>query len=246
MPIDPDVLRAKLGRLPSPPDDRDHPLALYVPQLASVIAELPKRKVPWTPNMPVYDQGMLPACVGFANALSATIDQRRDFARTAWYDGAELYDLCKAEDGIPNEDGTYPRVALKVRSEKGALIKKSARAADVGHRSLIARYAALTNLDEIKSAIYLYGSAVLGSTWYDEWFNVPASKTLPKGYTPAGGHCYLVLGWSDYKQAFLLQNSWGPGWGYSIGGCGGRAWLPYTLVDFHDFEAWRSIDLQDQ
>lgn len=237
--------RDRLGAIPSPPDPRDHPLSMYIPETAEVALVLPRWRYPgWSRSFPVYDQ-IGPSCVGNSSALSATIDQRRDHRHWDVYDGEELYALCKQQDGIPTVAGTYPRVAFKIRQERGAKVKKSGESSEVGQYDQIGAYAALHSIEEIKVAIYLYGSSLLGSTWYEEWFDVPTDKILPPGINPAGGHAYTAIGWSTARSSLLIQNSWGTEWGYSINGTGGRAWLPYDRVDFNDFEAWRAIDMDD-
>lgn len=246
MPLPVEELRKRLGRLPSPPDPKDHRLVQYVPRLAEVTADLPRSRVPYTPTLPLYNQGATPTCVGHSRALSSTIDQRKDHRRTIWYDAHELYARSKERDGIPHIDGTYPRVALQIAKERGVKILRSPRASEVGQFDQIGAYAALASVQEIKAAIYLFGSVGLGSTWYENWFDIPPDKTLPQGLGSAGGHAYTAIGWSDYRKALLIQNSWGADWGWKIGGLMGRAWLPYAQVDFNDFEAWRSIDIQNQ
>lgn len=225
-----------LGRIPSPPDPRDHPLARYLAAPPESI-DLPSRLVRYSKTMPVYDQGQTPRCVAYSGSLMSTIDQRRDLSRTYWYDADEAYARCKEQDGIPDMDGTYPRTLLKIKQDRGIYRRGTTRL------DLIERYARLTTHHEIKVAIYLWGSAQLGSDWYDEWFN--PTKVLPEGRVNVGGHAYVAIGWSDNKQAFLIQNSWGPTWGYVIGGTGGRVWLPYRFVHLEDniaWEAWRAVD----
>ncbi len=244
---------SRLGRLPSPPDPRDHPLSRYVPALAEVRRERPPVWTPHRRNLPVYNQ-VGPSCVGNSQALGATIDQRRDHRLTLVYDGEDLYDRAKAVDGIPNLDGTYPRVGLKLRLDEGILVRSTtsrfARAAGmIGELDRIAAFAALRSIDEIVSAVWLYGSAEIGSTWYVEWDHVPADGQLPPGASASGGHDYRVVGY-DLRGArrppsLLIQNSWSEAWGIRVAGTGGRAWLPVSLVDFGDFESWRTIDLFD-
>lgn len=233
-----------LGRIASPPDSRDHPLSRYVAQTRQLAATLPRSVIPHSKTLPVYDQGQTPKCVAFSAGLASTIDQRRDLNRTLIYDAPELYDRCKEADGIPNEDGTFPRAALKIKKDRGMRVKASFHFSDVGRFDQISAYAALKDIDEIRTAIYLFGSAILGSSWYENWFDVPADKTLPQPGAVAGGHAYVAIGYSTARRALLIQNNWGKDWAYPIGHAqGGRAWLPYDYVDFADFEAWRSFDL---
>ena len=40
-----------------------------------------------------------------------------------------------------------------------------------------------------------------------------------------GGHAVAIIGFSDSKKAFLIQNSWSEDWGKN-----GRFWLPYSFA----------------
>ncbi len=237
------------GFVPSPKDTHDHVLRAYVPRLNEVINEIPRQRIPYTPTLPLYNQGESPQCVAFSAALASTIDQRRDSRRTITYDAPELYARCKEQDGIPDIDGTYPRVALKIKKDRGMRILASPRKpSEVGDLDQIAAYVGLKNVMEVCAAVHLFGSAILGSVWYDEWFDIPTSKVFPAGVHEGGGHAYTVVGYSLPKKRLLIQNSWGPYWGYRIGSLEGRAWLPFEYVHLdseYDWEAWRTIDLQE-
>lgn len=60
-----------------------------------------------------FDQGQTSACVGFSSSRMQSLYNR------TLYDGATLYRECKKRDGIPNQDGTYIRIAFDVLREKG-------------------------------------------------------------------------------------------------------------------------------
>lgn len=47
-----------------------------------------------------------------------------------------------------------------------------------------------------------------------------------------GGHAVVIVGYDDAYNAFIIENSWGNGWGY-----GGLALIPYDASD-EFFEAW--------
>ena len=45
----------------------------------------------------------------------------------------------------------------------------------------------------------------------------------PSNYAnPTSNHAILIVGWDDFKQAFLIKNSWGTDWGYD-----GFGWVKY-------------------
>lgn len=224
----------RLGRRPSPPDPRDHQLSSH----ASIPPVIPASFT--GPAAPVLDQGATPKCVGYSGVLGRLTEERRDEHHTLLFDPDELYARSKALDGDPGGEGTYIRVAAGVLLHVGAKVLASTHANEVGTYKPISAYARLQSIDEIKAAIYLFGSAWLGSVWYDSWFN-PVSGMLPAPDSVAGGHAYTAIGYSSKRHAFRCQNSWGPGWSQK-----GRFWLPYDYVDLtnqNDWEAWRTIDV---
>lgn len=237
-----------LGRLPSPTDPRDHSLSRYVPRLALMIDALPLVVRPARRYL-VLDQGSTPRCVGFSAALTRTVSEWQDVKRTLLFDADELYLRCKQLDGIPNEDGTYPRVAAEILLKEGMLVSKVTRGSGVtlGTRLKIAGYARLSTLEEIKASVLEYGSAWLGSVWSNSWFVPDSRGVLPEPDSIVGGHAYTAIGYNDKKitpvgrGALLIQNSWGREWGLT-----GKFWLPYGYMDLTnewDWEAWKTIDI---
>ncbi|MEQ8557430.1 MAG: C1 family peptidase [Henriciella sp.] len=59
-----------------------------------------------------------------------------------------------------------------------------------------------------------------------------------RGYVPApedgnwepasSGHAMLIVGYDDSKNAWLVRNSWGPGWGIN-----GYVWIDYRVMDHY-------------
>ena len=45
----------------------------------------------------------------------------------------------------------------------------------------------------------------------------------------AGGHCIVIVGYDDARQAWLIRNSWGDGWG--MAGSPGYIWMGYGQAD---------------
>lgn len=223
-----------LGRLPDPPDPRDHPLTRYL----TVTPGLPSYYYAH-PYPIVLDQGQTPDCVGYSGSSYRATEEARDEHRILTFDGADLYALAKRIDGHPTEDGTDIRSAAKQLVAIGGLVKTSPVAAEVGTRHRIASYARLSSVGEILTAIHATGGAWLGSSWYESWFS-PVNGVLPAPDTVAGGHAYRAIGWRGYPGAVQLRcvNSWGTGWGQR-----GLFWLPAAYIDFADFDCWTTLDV---
>lgn len=236
-------LRSRLGRIPDPPDVRDHPLSAHL--AAPLLAEPLPSYYYARPYPTVLDQGDSPMCVGFSGASYRATEERIDEKRTLIFDGPDLYRLAKEIDGDPNEEGTYIRAAAIRLADTGGLVKSSPVAAEVGVRRKISSYARLLSIPEILAAVRATGGAWLGSTWYDSWFD-PVNGVLPAPDVAAGGHAYRVVGWRHFSVGNVLRtqlrclNSWGTGWAQK-----GLFWMPASFVDFSDFDCWTTIDVRD-
>lgn len=69
---------------------------------------------------------------------------------------------------------------------------------------------------------------IFGAIVFNGIFGVKASNPvipMPSGQV-AGGHEMTAIAFSDARQAYLIQNSWGTSWGLN-----GKAWMPYAY--FH-------------
>ena len=218
-----------LGAVPSTIDERDHEIGRYF-----AVEVLPPKFLP--PAYPCLNQGNEPACVGYSGALDTIIGvQVRDT-----YDGLDLYQITKKLDGN-NYAGTSIRQCINARLNTGALADSGP---EKGQREKITNYARLNVLTDIKTAIVGYRSAWIASDWPNSWFTPVAGILPPFGGGLAGGHAYEFVGYDDTFHcpdgsagAFLMQNSWGSGWG-----SGGRAWFPYSyLTAAIGWEAWRTI-----
>src|SRR4030042_5460809 len=71
------------------------------------------------PDTPVYNQGMQPACVGYACAGVKSDEEWLQSRGNYLFDGLWLYRECKKIDGITEIEGTYLRVALRVLQQCG-------------------------------------------------------------------------------------------------------------------------------
>lgn len=204
--------RFKLGAFQSPADHRVVSTADFQ-EPVSLPAE-------YETTMPgVENQGAKPMCVGeaFAKIIELyflnqgiTVDISED----------DLYEQCKAQDGIPNIDGTYPVVGAKV-SVSGVSTRDAYESGDQtkikASRSSyrVSGYAGVPlNYDAICQAIY-QNKAVMASVVVDyNWFAGKIMRVLEA----VGRHAIVLHGFNYNGNIFKGQNSWGIGWiGYIAG-----------------------------
>ena len=179
-------------------------------------------------------------CVPFSTTTMKQWQERQQTGKW-YYDDASairLHARCKQLDGIPNQEGTFPRVALQIAKAEGI------RAVN-GHNYLIASYYTLQSgdvLDNIKKTLVFYRRPVLlATTWYSNWFGLGRNYTLkPPNGQAVGGHQYLVYGYAVQPSGdthLRCVNSWGTGWGNK-----GRFYVPWTYVEGQAWDVWTSID----
>jgi cathepsin L len=70
-------------------------------------------------------------------------------------------------------------------------------------------------VEDIKQAIIRYGSVAVG-IYADAWFQAYSGGVFDHCSPGSSNHCVVICGWDDSlgaSGAWLLKNSWGPGWG---------------------------------
>ena len=231
--------------LPSPPDERDWPLS----RMAEPVTVPASVRLDGLVTR-IMDQGRCGLCAGFSGAQIGNIaaNQQKNLPDGGGLSPLFLYTLCKQEDGIPNQEGTFPRVVLKVMERDGITpekllpytlldqtaclklptVKIEHLAAAAPYR--IKAYARLQSVDEMKQAL-AGGKLILGgilTTTSFHTYNGSGLVPLPEG-TITGMHAIVICGYDDAIKAFRMINSWGTTWGD-----GGFAWLGY------DFCNWQS------
>lgn len=78
---------------------------------------------------------------------------------------------------------------------------------------------------------------VIGVSVYPDFMSVPSDPSFV--YMPSdtshrlGGHAICIVGYDDTKHAFLMVNSWGPGWGNN-----GFLWLSEDYITQCAYEGW--------
>jgi len=240
-----------LGCLKDREDSRDYPLT----RMSAVQRKKLPKNLDFSDRMSaVSDQGDEGTCVGFA-----TVDGMKEYQeRVEWNKDVQLsvryvYSNAKKLDGMPNEEGTSIRIAMKVLEKKGAAPDRCwpykphqtdrpcAKADELAMPFRIERYVRIKTLDEMKESLFVNGPFVAGVYVFDSWAKAEADGTVPMpkpGDKIVGGHAICIVGYDDHKKMFKFKNSWSPRWG----DCG-YGYLPYDYVMNYMVDAWSAKDL---
>lgn len=78
----------------------------------------------------------------------------------------------------------------------------------------ISGYENIYSVSDRKSYLTHVGPLVAGISVYDDFYPAPGSIYSPsKTAKKSGGHCILIIGYSDSEKYWLCKNSWGTSWG---------------------------------
>lgn len=252
-------VKRKYGYIPDLMDYRDIKYAAVRPMLI----ELP-RKVDLRPGCPeVYDQHQLGSCT--ANAIGAAHQfnqgkQLGDISKTFVPSRLFIYFNERAMEGTIDIDaGAMIRDGIKSVVDKGVCLEThwpydeskfrdqpplDCYAAAEKHQALT--YQRLnSNLIEIKNCLAEGYPFVFGFSVYENFESAEVARTgvmpMPAG-KQLGGHAVTGVGYDDDKQAVLVRNSWGSGWGQD-----GYFWMPYEYITnsdlCDDFWTIRSVEV---
>lgn len=201
-------------------DPTDFPILNWIPSFDERSKEFPIRTAV-SPGIrknrlwgagPVLNQGREGACVGFgwtAEALSSPVrvDLNRvaaEVPRTPRDFAYKIYNRAKEIDPWPGEDydGTSVISGAKVMREFG----------------LLNEYRWAFRVEDVIDAVIQRGPVVIGTNWYDGMYEAPNGVLGVSGKL-VGGHCFTIIGFrlanssKTGADAFVVQNSWGVGWG---------------------------------
>jgi C1A family cysteine protease len=101
-----------------------------------------------------------------------------------------------------------------------------------GRTVKLSDYVTLSNIDDQKNWIDTVGPLSACFTVYNDFFGYGANSGVYTANTStgvAGGHCIVIVGYDDSKQAWLIRNSWNTGWGMA-----GYCWFGYGQADIDD------------
>ena len=240
-----------LGCFKDPKDARDIPMGLVLPAVTIPVS------FDFTKSMsPVRNQKNEGTCVAFASVVGVKeFQDRKEYHKLIKLSPRFLYDLCKKFDGIPFEDGTYPRIAMKVLlnygvchesfwpyvARKKGLPRKGADKDAIKFK--IKAYARIKSQLEMKRSLLVNGPFVAGVQVFNSWFTKKVENSglvsMPKpGDNSVGGHAICIVGYDDKLKIFKFKNSWGANWGSD-----GYGYLPYAYMKKYCSDAWSATDL---
>lgn len=168
-------------------------------------AELPKSRIWHSKQAYVLDQGSTPHCVGFA---WATFLEASPFAHQLTNeDGHRFYALAQQMDEWPGEDydGSSTRGGVKAVQSLGLIEGE---------------YVWAQTENDVWRFVLSRGPVCTGTTWLGGMMDPDAKGYIHVTGGEEGGHEWCIIGASDSRQAYRLQNSWGTSWGEN-----GRAWI---------------------
>ncbi len=244
-------IKFSLGCFKDPIDSRDIPMGLVLPA-APVPVSFDFTKL----MSPVRNQGNEGTCVAFASAVGVKeFQDKKEYHKLIRLSPRFLYNLCKKFDGIPFEDGTYPRIAMKVLLNYGVChesfwpyIWPKERLPQKGAdrdalKFKIKAYARIKSQLEMKRSLLVNGPFVAGVEVYKSWFTQKAKSSglvaMPKrNEDSVGGHAICIVGYDDKTGIFKFKNSWGADWGND-----GYGYLPYDYIEKYCSDAWSATDL---
>lgn len=196
--------RRGLGRIPSPPDDRDWHLQDRL-QLVR-----PKwrdgQRAEWKMSRLPLDQGDYGTCVGNGWAQWGNCQPVADrFTERA---ARQIYYEATVAGGYP-DDPDAPG-----GGQQGSTVRDGARAM-LARGRLGKGYAFAGTVDHVIAWVRSQGPVVVGTDWHDGMFEPDVRGFVFPTGAVAGGHCYVCVGdtGGGLAGAGIFLNSWGPGWG---------------------------------
>lgn len=177
---------------------------------------------PPQPKPPTFTHGARLAQYYWSRLIEGTVNEDS---------GATITDAVKATKiyGVGDES-LWPYDVSKFTVAPTAPVVANAAAHKVTDEAAVPQ-----DLTTLKSTLASGTPIVFGFDVYDYIMSAEFSKggkvLQPPGQngigqeTLQGGHCVVLVGYDDKKQAFLVRNSWGSGWGE-----GGHFWMSYSYV----------------
>lgn len=188
----------------------------------------------------VRDQGNCGSCWAFATL--AAYEASVLIAKSGAIDGSEQHILSCSGAGtcmggwwaleflVPTGNATeptYPYTAADSPCDKA--IPTPLRAASWGY---VAGNGGIPKVDEMKKALCKYGPLAV-AVRATPAFQAYISGVFNENDGGDVNHAVTLIGWNDNQKAWLLKNSWGPGWGMA-----GYMWIAYGSNKIGYGAAW--------
>jgi hypothetical protein len=210
------------------PDARDenYPMRTLLPK---AIETLPTSKT-WDFRGAVLDQGGTGTCTAHAAAhfvRSAPMRHKHDLNAFDIYREGVLLD----EWGDNDVEATRTDDQLQFGSSGRGMVKA------LEARGIIKEYRWGWSVDEISAWVLTRGPVLIGTNWYEDFFN-PTTEGFVKFKTPdgggiAGGHETVVRAANRTKAIALVVNSWSARWNANANPPPGLRCPPgHFLIDF--------------
>lgn len=247
------------------PDRIDLRDRVYQPRLVSLPDRYPRiedveRHVPQYAERMVLDQGEEGACTGFGLAgVINYLEWKRngfDAARLKPVSPRMLYHIARMYDEWAGEDyeGSSCRGAMKGWHRHGVCTEHlwpyrdgtgkvafvppaDGWADDAASRPLGAYYRIeKSSIADLQSAVCEVGAIYCSAQVHKGWFLKKTKKpvVIKPDAEKLGGHAFAIVGYT--AEGFVIQNSWGPDWGYY-----GFAILSYEDWVASGSDAWVAV-----
>lgn len=222
-----------LGAIPSPYDVRDYMLATIQPQDLDNLPDSFDLGI-----LAIKDQGKRSTCMAH---VAAEIIEYHNVAEGNPYTKFSTEYIYGNRESNYAAEGMYLRDALKIMRQQGDVEydlmpgnhnaararrnvqPKNAELAAAAYPNRITSYYKINDEDELKYALYYHGPVAAGMRWYR---HCSLDKNYMYTFDPKdnfSGHAVMIVGWG--KDYWIVQNSWGKGWGTE-----GRFYIPMTIA----------------
>lgn len=243
------------GYIPSKYDERD----FKINKLVKSSVKLPEKYINPTP-LKIFDQGESEMCVACALAQAKHIIEYKQTGDKDAFSPAYIY----ANRGKNDYDGEgmIPREALKRLKESGdchysqfsgfytldkakEIYEKAKSKLDIkAYPYRISSYYRLNTMEEIKTAIYTLGFALVAYEVYDCMYEPKENGLIDyneetKGESQ-GGHQMIAVGW--VPNGLVVVNSWSDAYGTGFMENRSKGGLIIIPWDYKPTESWACTD----
>ena len=192
----------------------------------------------WTWLTQIKDQGPCESCWAFSAV--GVVEAMTRIEHFVW----SLRSEGDVHDGMGTAcgDGGWPTHALDFMDSKGVADpgcwpyetanKPYAPTSDrTGRTVKVGGYVTLSNIQDQKDWLDAVGPLSACFECFEDFDAYGANSGVYKHVTGAlrGGHCIVIVGYDDARQAWLIRNSWGTSWGMA-----GYCWFGYGQCGIDD------------